>query len=191
MSSLRKVSEVSALLDLKQHPDGGFYSETLRDSSVILNKSQLPPTYKVDRPICSAIYFLLPSGSKSCLHRLPCAETFHFHMGEPLTVFELHENGEIKLTVLGQDLENGHKLQYTVPPNVWFCSFPTLDVESFSADGSVLVKAPDRDPELNYSLVGVTCAPAFQFQDSESANFDEMITIAPKATSFLKYLVRS
>ncbi|KAK8921142.1 hypothetical protein KSP39_PZI020744 [Platanthera zijinensis] len=191
MSSVRKASEVAALLHLKPHPDGGFYSETLRDTSIILPKSHLPPSYKVDHPISSAIYFLLPSGSKSYLHRLPCAESFHFYLGEPHTVFELHENGEIRLTILGQDLEAGHRLQHTVLPNVWFCSFPTLDLQFSSPDGSALSKAPDRDPELYYSLVGVTCAPAFQFEDSENATFDEMIAIAPKAAPFLKYLVRS
>lgn len=41
---------------------------------------------KVDRAVSTAIYFLLPSGSVSRLHRIPCAETWHFYKGEPLTV---------------------------------------------------------------------------------------------------------
>ncbi|KAJ0981104.1 hypothetical protein J5N97_009359 [Dioscorea zingiberensis] len=169
MGSSKKASEIVALLDLKPHPEGGFYSETFRDFSIKLPKSQLPSQYKVDRPISTAIYFLLPSGSVSHLHRIPCAEVWHFYVGEPLTVFELHDDGKIELTVLGPDLDAGHRPQYTVPPNVWFGSFPTLDVTSFSTDGSVLVKSPIRDPELHYSLVGCTCAPAFQFEDFELA----------------------
>ncbi|PKA49571.1 hypothetical protein AXF42_Ash004111 [Apostasia shenzhenica] len=43
MRSARKASEVVALLNLNPHPDGGFYSETLRDSYVIISTSQLPP----------------------------------------------------------------------------------------------------------------------------------------------------
>lgn len=41
---------------------------------------------KVDRPVSTAIYFLLPSGSVSKLHRIPCAETWHFYLGESITV---------------------------------------------------------------------------------------------------------
>ncbi|XP_020089691.1 uncharacterized protein LOC109711177 [Ananas comosus] len=189
MDSPRKAPEIVALLDLKPHPDGGFYLETFRDFSITLPKSQLPPHYKVSRPVSSAIYFLLPSGGIAHLHRIPCAEIWHFYLGEPLTVFELYNDGRIKLTVVGPDLEAGHRPQYTVPPDVWFGAFPTLDVESCSADGSVLVKAPKRDPELHYSFVGVTCAPAFQYDDNELATRAELKNLAPSAEPFLNYLI--
>lgn len=78
-------------------------------------------------------------------------------------MFELHDDGHVKLTVLGSDLDAGQRPQYTVPPNVWFGSFPTLDVESCAADGSLLVKRAERDAELHYYLVGCTCAPVFRF----------------------------
>ncbi|KAL5682338.1 hypothetical protein ACJX0J_008723, partial [Zea mays] len=79
------ATEVAALLDLKPHPEGGFYTETFRDGSITLTTSQLPPHYKVNRAVSTAIYFLLPAGSVSRLHRIPCAETWHFYKGEPLT----------------------------------------------------------------------------------------------------------
>lgn len=41
---------------------------------------------KVDREVSTCIYFLVPSGCVSALHRIPCAETWHFYLGEPLTV---------------------------------------------------------------------------------------------------------
>lgn len=106
-------------------------------------------------------------------------------------MFELLDNGQIKLTIVGPDLEAGQRPQYTVPPNVWFGAFPTLDVESFASDGSVLVKAPNRDPELHYSLVGVTCAPAFQFEDNELATLAELEALAPNVKPFLSYLIPS
>ena len=48
-----KATEVAALLDLKPHPEGGFYAETFRDGSVTLTTSQLPPhcTYIRDSPV--------------------------------------------------------------------------------------------------------------------------------------------
>ncbi|XP_010247304.1 PREDICTED: uncharacterized protein LOC104590368 [Nelumbo nucifera] len=173
-STTKKATEVAAILKLKPHPDGGFYSETLRDSSVIVPKSQLPPRYKVERPVSTSVYFLLPSGSVACFHRIPCAETFHFYMGEPLTVVELKDDGTVKMTNLGNDLESGQRPQYTVPPDVWFGSYPTRDIV-ISEDGNSLVKAPTRDAESHYSLLGVTCAPAFQFEDSEVAKRSELV----------------
>uniref|UniRef100_A0A803MF60 DUF985 domain-containing protein n=1 Tax=Chenopodium quinoa TaxID=63459 RepID=A0A803MF60_CHEQI len=142
---------------------------------------------KVDRPVSTAIYFLLPSGSVSKLHRIPCAETWHFYLGEPLTILELNEkDGSIKLTCLGPDLMDNQQPQYTVPPNVWFGSFPTKDI-SVSPDG-VATKAAPRDNENHYSLVGCTCAPAFQFQDFELAKRSELISYFPKHESLISLL---
>lgn len=188
MGSVKKASEIVALLDLKPHPEGGFYNESFRDSSIVLRKAQLPSHYKVDRPISTAIYFLLPSGHVSHLHRIPCAETWHFYMGEPLTVLELSDSGVIKLTVLGLDIEAGQRPQYTVPPNVWFGSFPTKDVQSYSPNGDALTFAPKRDPEEHYSVVGCTCAPAFQYEDFELATAADVVPLAPHAEPFIRYL---
>ncbi len=41
---------------------------------------------KVERPVSSAIYFLMPAGTVSCIHRIPCTELWHFYAGDPLTV---------------------------------------------------------------------------------------------------------
>lgn len=40
----------------------------------------------------SSIYFLLPSGDASRLHRIPMAETWHFYLGEPITVCPDHSS---------------------------------------------------------------------------------------------------
>jgi len=187
----KTAAEIVAALDLQCHPDGSFYLETFRDPSIVLPTSELPPRYKADRAVSSAIYFLLPAGEIARLHRIPCAETWHYYLGEPLTVFEVHDDGQIKITVVGPDLRQGQRPQYTVPPNVWFGAFLTCDIESFTEDGSVFVKAPGRDPAVHYSFAGVTCAPAFQFEDNELATREDMKALAPKAESFINYLVPS
>lgn len=94
-------------------------------------------------------------------------------------VIELDEkDGQVKLTCLGPDLLNDQKVQYTVLPNVWFGAFPTKDF-NISTDGAVTKNGP-RDAESHFSLVGCTCAPAFQFQDFELAKRSELITRFPK-----------
>lgn len=181
-------SEIVKKLNLQPHPEGGFYWETFRDASVTLSTSQLPSGYKVDRPVSTAIYFLLPSGCVSHLHRIPCAETWHFYLGEPITVLELNEiDGQIKLTCLGSDLMgDNQKPQYTVPPNVWFGAFPTKDY-IISPDGAVANTAP-RDPETHFSFVGCTCAPAFQFEDFELAKRSELISRFPNHKHLISLL---
>ncbi|KAK6941265.1 Cupin domain of unknown function DUF985 [Dillenia turbinata] len=181
------ASQIIEKLNLNSHPDGGFYFETLRDTSVFLSTSQLPPTYKVDRAVSSAIYFLLQSGSVACLHRIPCSETFHFYLGDPLTVVELDDKtGHVKLTRVGSDLLEGQQPQYTVPPNVWFGAIPTKDL-NILPDGSVLNAEP-KDSEKHYSLVGITCAPAFQFQDNEIAKHSELVSRFPDKESLISLL---
>ncbi|CAO2841672.1 unnamed protein product [Amaranthus hypochondriacus] len=181
------TSEIVKKLNLQAHVEGGFFSETFRDHSVFLSKSQLPPEYKVDRPVSTSIYFLLPSGSVSKLHRIPCSETWHFYLGEPITIVELNEkDGSVKLTYLGQDLMGNEQPQYTVPPNVWFGSFPTKDI-SVSPEG-LATRAVSRDAESHFSLVGCTCAPAFQFEDFELAKRSELISYFPKYKSLILLL---
>ncbi|PWA87644.1 rmlC-like jelly roll fold protein [Artemisia annua] len=46
---------------------------------------------KVDRPISTAVYFFLPTGNVSNLHRIPSAETWHFYLGEPITIMEIDD----------------------------------------------------------------------------------------------------
>ncbi|KAK6126750.1 hypothetical protein DH2020_039495 [Rehmannia glutinosa] len=181
-------SEIVEKLNLKPHPEGGFYSETFRDTSIVLSKSYLPSQYKVDRPVSTSIYFLLPSGSVSHLHRIPCAETWHFYLGEPLTVLELNEDdGSVKLTCIGPDpLAENQVVQHVVPPNVWFGAFPSKDID-ISSDG-LAVKRAERDPEEHFSLVGCTCAPAFQFDDFELAKRSELISRFPKYESLVSML---
>ncbi|KAK7388286.1 hypothetical protein VNO78_23100 [Psophocarpus tetragonolobus] len=172
------ASEIVKKLNLEAHPEGGFYVETFRDDSVQLSTWQLPPEYKVDRAVSSSIYFLLPSGCVSRLHRIPCAETWHHYMGDPITIVELNEkDGSVKFTCLGPDLSENEVPQYTVGPNIWFGSFPTKDYK-LSRDGEFESVAA-RDSERNYTLVGCTCAPAFQYQDFHLAQPSHLLPLFP------------
>ncbi|GMI97854.1 hypothetical protein like AT1G19130 [Hibiscus trionum] len=181
---MASASEIAAKLNLVPNPEGGLYAETFRDTSVFLSESRLPPQYKVDREVSTCIYFMLPSGSVSRLHRIPCAETWHFYLGEPLTIIELDEkDGKAKLTCLGPDIVDNQRVQYTVPPDVWFGAFPSKDFHI-----SRVSKAEPRDPESHYSLVGCTCAPAFQFQDFELGKRSELVASFPDLETIISLL---
>ncbi|KAK9275366.1 hypothetical protein L1049_022630 [Liquidambar formosana] len=103
-------------------------------------------------------------------------------------VLELSDkDGQVKLTCLGPNLIGGNQqLQYTVAPDVWFGAFPTEDY-SISPDGAVH-KAPPKDAEHHYSLVGCTCAPAFQFEDFELAKRSELVSRFPANEALISLL---
>ena len=61
------AEDVIGKFDLQKHPEGGHFKESCRSSETI---SVLPSRYRGDRSFSTSIYFLLPSGTVSRLHRL-------------------------------------------------------------------------------------------------------------------------
>eukprot|EP00243_Klebsormidium_subtile_P004726 TRINITY_DN18880_c0_g1_i1.p1 TRINITY_DN18880_c0_g1~~TRINITY_DN18880_c0_g1_i1.p1 ORF type:complete len:196 (-),score=41.54 TRINITY_DN18880_c0_g1_i1:180-767(-) len=182
------TDELVAKLQLLPHPEGGFFKETFRDDSVHLSKDQLPDGYTVDRPVSTIIYFLLPSGSVSRLHRMPSAEGWHFYMGEPLTVVTIDESGKLTKHALGTPTRSNLNvsLQAVVAPGVHFGAYPTLDYETIDADGKEVKTT--RDPQTHYSLVGCTVAPAFDFADFELAQRDPLLQKYPQHSDIIERL---
>lgn len=180
------ASAVVKAYGLQPHPEGGFYAETFRDTSFMLGRESLPDTYKVGRmSISTAIYFLVPAGNVSKLHRFPSAEIWHFYYGEPLTVLEIDDSGNMKKTVLGNDILAGQKLQHVVPGGVWFGSFPTLDIEDETSEKII---RNSRDPEKSFSLVGCTVAPGFEFKDLEMASFSTLSEKFPQHKAYIELM---
>ena len=103
------AEDVVRRLDLKPHPEGGFYRETFRD----------PRTDASGRAVSTAIYYLLGVGDVSEWHRVDAAEVWHFHAGAPL-VITLSENGhDASAHHLGPDLARGQRPQIVVPAGCW------------------------------------------------------------------------
>lgn len=135
-------NDVIQALNMSPHPEGGFYVESFRSSATV-------QTERGPRSASTAILFLLGRGDKSHLHTIQSEEVWHFYGGGPLAIVELSEETRgHKLTVLGADIANGQRLQHVVPANTWFGSFPL-------------------DESSEYSLVGCTVAPGFDFADFE------------------------
>ena len=89
------------LLDLKPHPEGGYFRETFRDGNE-------------GRPYSTAIYFLLKAGEVSRWHRVDAAEVWHFYRGAPL---ELRIGKQAYL--LGPNVDEAQAPQIAVPPHAW------------------------------------------------------------------------
>ena len=108
INGVSTAAEVKALLDLRPHPEGGWYRETFRDP------------FEVDgRAASTAIYFLLDVGELSEWHRVDAVETWHWYAGAPL-VITLSPNGHDATSIhLGPDLAGGQRPQVVVPAHHW------------------------------------------------------------------------
>lgn len=145
--------EVIRLLDLSPLDfEGGYFRRTYAHSHAVQAEA-LPGGYHSARPLASAIYYLLTSDTCSRLHRLPTDELWHFYLGDPvaLHVFQPAPGSRFRYTgtILGPDLQSGHKVQTTVPAQAWF--------------GAHLVDGGD------WALLGCTLAPAFADEDFQAA----------------------
>jgi len=107
LSRTLSAAEVISLLDLKAHPEGGYYRETHRDEREHDGRS-----------VATAIYFLLPAGRRSHWHRIDVAEVWHYYAGAPLKL-EIHDGTTTQEAYLGPDLRAGERPQAVVPADAW------------------------------------------------------------------------
>jgi predicted cupin superfamily sugar epimerase len=133
------AEEVVRRLGLKPHPEGGWYAETFRDTA--------GPD---GRAASSAIYYLLEAGQVSAWHRVrDAAEVWHHYAGAPLQLSLAPPEGQagVQTHVLGADLAAGHRPQAVCPRGWWQSAISLGD----------------------WSLVGCTVAPGFEFSAFELA----------------------
>jgi len=157
-------------LDLKAHPEGGYYRETYRTDEVI-PAAALPDRFDDDRDVAALIYFLLPGDAFSALHRIQQDEAWHFYAGASLTLHQIAPNGTYTTRTLGRAVDDGHRLHTVVPAGTWFGA--TVDED----DG--------------YALVGCTTAPAFDFADFELAHRAVLADEHPQHRGLIERLTRS
>lgn len=103
------AEEVIRLLDLRPHPEGGWYRETFRDDS--------PGSGA--RAASTLIYFLLRRGEVSHWHRVDATEVWHWHAGAPLALSLSADGRRSESLRVGPDLRTGERPQAVVPAHWW------------------------------------------------------------------------
>ncbi|CAI7838157.1 unnamed protein product, partial [Closterium sp. NIES-53] len=99
-------------------------------------------------------------------------------------IVEIEDDGSIRKTTIGPDLAAGQLFHHIIKPNVWFGAFPTLDFDA-------ALKRTARDAgaaDTQYSLVGCTVAPAFEFADFELANRADLVAKFPHLADIISIL---
>jgi predicted cupin superfamily sugar epimerase len=95
------TEEIIRALNLKPHPEGGWFRETFRDAA------------------STAIYFLLKAGEVSRWHRIDQAELWHWYEGAALELALSPDGKRRELHRLGPDLAAGQRPQAAVAPGIW------------------------------------------------------------------------
>ncbi len=163
------AQQLIAHYKLQAHPEGGWYKETYKSKELIAQDA-LPQRFPGQRAFSTAIYFLLEQGNFSAFHRIKSDECWHFYIGEPLWVYVIFPNGLLQVFVLGNDITKGELFQFVVPANCWFASRP--------------------GPKSNFSLVGCTVSPGFDFADFELADANELVKMYPQHDEIIRELCR-
>jgi len=164
-----KLDQIIQKLGLKPHPEGGFYRETYRSDGVI-NENSLAYGYHGDRNLSTCIYFLLTSDVFSAFHRIRQDEIWHFYDGSPIELHTITQNGIYTKTVIGKAIDLGQVPQFVVPGGSWFAA-------------SVI--NPD-----DYSLIGCTVSPGFDFRDFELPSQNYLISQFPHHQEIISKLTR-
>ena len=99
-------------LDLKPHPEGGFYRETFRDCAGPSGRAH-----------STAIYYLLRAGEVSRRHRIDAAEIWHWYAGDALELCIGQDSAQQRV-LLGPDLARGMRPQAVVPAQSWQSARP-------------------------------------------------------------------
>ena len=159
------ADEIKELLYLKPHPVEGGSSA-----------APIPPAGTVElargvRPMGTAIYYLLEPGTFSEMHVLDSDEIFHFYLGDPVEMLQLHPDGRSAVFILGPDLAAGQHVQLVVPAGIW-------QGTRLIGDGKV-------------ALLGCTVTPGFDFADYRSASYAELVAKWPTQAERIKALSRS
>ena len=103
------AAQIIKLLNLRRHPEGGWYGETFRAEAL-----------GGGRPSSTAIYYLLEADQVSAWHRVDADEAWHHYAGAPLVLTLSPPDGVgAKSLHLGSDLMAGQRPQAVVPAGWW------------------------------------------------------------------------
>ena len=162
------ADEIKRLLALEPlEMEGGYFRETYRSAESVA-ASALPDRYGGARSFATAIYYLLTPDACSRLHRLASDEVFHFYLGDPVTMLQIHPAGRCEVLTLGPDVAAGQRVQVVVPRGVWQGCL-------LAGDGC-------------FALMGTTVAPGFERADYEPADRESLIAAHPDVRELIERL---
>lgn len=135
-----RAAELIETLKLQPHPEGGCFREVFRSTQEVQPTDERP-----NRAALTEIYFLLRAGEVSRLHRVSSDEVWHYYEGDPLELVWLSTDGGHVHTARLGSIGGSREPVAVVPSGCWQAAVSTGD----------------------YTLVGCSVAPGFDFADFE------------------------
>ena len=163
--------EIVGLLNLEPLPvEGGYFRSTWGSNHLVTRFSDGGGEQTVQAG--SAIYYLITDEKWgfSALHTLSSAETYHFYLGDPVTLAIFQENSRVDLIQLGSNLLDGQVPQYTVPAG--------------AIQGSRLMEGGE------WALLGTTMAPAYREKDFSLVSRKSILKLFPEYHELINNLTR-
>ncbi len=151
---MSKAEDILRALCLAPHTEGGYYRETYR--------SGIQAKTETHRSAGTAIYFLLAENQQTSWHRVANDEIYHFYCGSPLEVMMISPDGKPEKRTLGCDILSGMTPQLLIPGGTW---------QSARCTGE-------------FTLLGCTVSPGFEFADFEAAGSESMRRLFPHLKDF-------
>jgi uncharacterized protein len=134
-----RAAELITTLDLRPHPEGGFYREIFRSAVQVTPADRRGP-----RAAVTTIYYLLPEGTFGRWHQVASDEVWHLYEGGPLELLELSASGEtVRSHRLGLVGSGAEAPVCTISAGIWQAARPLGQ----------------------YAFVGCTVGPGFDFAD--------------------------
>jgi len=164
---MNKAEKIIQQLQLEPHPEGGYFKETYRSTGKI-SQENLGSDYSGTRNYSTSIYFLLTSDKFSAFHRIKQDEFWHFYDGSSLRLHMISDIGDYSNVIIGRDLDKQEVPQFVVPGGYWF--------------------AAEVINKNDFSLVGCTVSPGFDFADFELPGRKVLASRFPKLSQIINKL---
>lgn len=148
MTSESRIATLRSHLSLLPHPEGGFYSEIFRSEMLIQHNGK-------SRSALTSIYFLLTRGDVSRWHVVDADETWHYYEGDPVELYIMPPDFSTVEKIMIGTYGEGVKPTHVVPAGWWQASRSSGE----------------------YTLVGCTVAPAFEFEGFRMLNEEEKVVV--------------
>ena len=155
---MTEAESIIKKLDLQPHPEGGYFKEIYRSDGIIA-KNSLNPSFSGHRNYSTSIYFLLTSNTFSAFHRINQDEIWHFYKGSPIKLHIITNKGKYTSIIIGNDFNKEQTPQYVVKAKDWF--------------------AAEVINNNDYTLVGCTVSPGFDFKDFDLPKRNDLISRFP------------
>jgi uncharacterized protein len=164
-----RAADLVAALQLRPHPEGGFYNEVFRSTHSVSTSDGRPA-----RPALTTIDFLLARGQFSAWHRVASDEVWHLLEGQALRLWlappALDVFTAVDLTTVNASTNTSASTtpRYVVPAGWWQAAEPVGD----------------------FAYVGATVGPGFDFADFDFGRDHQPLgaalqTLAPELTRLL------